>query len=35
VAAAVGDVRALREHLDRDADATARRGGPRGWDALL
>src|SRR5215469_3850334 len=31
VAAAVGDVRSLREHLDRGA----RRGGPRGWDALL
>src|SRR5215470_9767656 len=35
VAAAVGDVRALRAHLDRDADAPRRRGGPRGWDALL
>jgi ankyrin repeat protein len=35
VAAAVGDIRALREHLDRDADAAMRRGGPRGWDALL
>jgi len=35
VAAAVGDVRALRAHLDRDADAATRRGGPRGWDALL
>src|SRR5215472_10228674 len=35
VAAAVGDVSALREHLDRDAGAATRRGGPRGWDALL
>ena len=35
VAAAVGNIRALREHLDRDADAATRRGGPRGWDALL
>jgi ankyrin repeat protein len=35
VAAAVGDISALREHLDRDADAATRRGGPRGWDALL
>src|SRR5262245_8897281 len=35
VAAAVGDVHALRAHLDRDADAATRRGGPRGWDALL
>ncbi|HKA44867.1 MAG TPA: ankyrin repeat domain-containing protein [Burkholderiales bacterium] len=35
VAAAVGDIRALREHLDRDADAATQRGGPRGWDALL
>ena len=35
VAAAVGDVRALREHLDGDADAVRRRGGPRGCDALL
>lgn len=35
VAAVVGDVRALREHLDRDADAATRRGGPRDWDALL
>jgi ankyrin repeat protein len=35
VAAAIGDVRALREHLDRDADAAKRRGGPRAWDALL
>ena len=35
VAAAVGDVGALRDHLDRDADAATRRGGPRGWDALL
>src|SRR5215813_1869674 len=35
VAAAVGDVGALREHLDRDAGAATRRGGPRGWDALL
>src|SRR5215468_3047339 len=35
VAAAVGDIRALREHLDRDADGATRRGGPRGWDALL
>jgi hypothetical protein len=34
-AAMVGDVRALREHLDRDGDAATRRGGPRGWDALL
>src|SRR5262245_24391969 len=35
VAAAIGDVRALREHLDRDAGAATRRAGPRGWDALL
>jgi ankyrin repeat protein len=35
VAAAVGDVSALRQHLDRDADLATRRGGPRGWDALL
>src|SRR5262245_20125073 len=35
VAAAIGDIRALREHLDRDAGAATRRGGPRGWDALL
>ena len=35
VAAAVGDVRALQEHLDRDAAAATRRGGPHGWDALL
>src|SRR5262249_8480434 len=35
VASAVGDIRALREHLDRDAEAATRRGGPRGWDALL
>src|SRR5262249_59192499 len=35
VAAAVGDVSALREHLDRDAGAATRRGGPRGWEALL
>jgi len=35
VAAAVGDVSALREHLDRDTDAATRRGGPRAWDALL
>jgi len=35
VAAAAGDVRALQEHLDRDADAVRRRGGPRSWDALL
>jgi ankyrin repeat protein len=35
VAAAVGDVRALRKHLDRNGDAATRRGGPRGWDALL
>src|SRR5215471_7637446 len=35
VAAAVGDVSALREHLDRDAELATRRGGPRDWDALL
>src|SRR6516164_2859452 len=35
VAAAVGDVGALREHLDCDADLVTRRGGPRDWDALL
>jgi hypothetical protein len=35
VAAAVGDIAALREHLARDAEAATRRGGPRGWDALL
>jgi hypothetical protein len=35
VGAAVGDVKALREHLDRDAGVATRRGGPRGWDALL
>lgn len=35
VAAAVGDSSALQEHLDRDADAATRRGGPRGRDALL
>ena len=35
VAAAVGDVDALREHLERDPGAVARRGGPRGWDGLL
>src|SRR5262245_28212619 len=35
VAAAIGDVRALREHLDRESHAATRRGGPRGWDALL
>ncbi|MBO0750765.1 MAG: ankyrin repeat domain-containing protein [Bradyrhizobiaceae bacterium] len=35
VAAAVGDVSALRQHLERDAGAATRRGGPRGWDALL
>jgi len=35
VAAAVGDISALREHLGRDADLPTRRGGPRGWDALL
>src|SRR5262247_803230 len=35
VAAAIGDVGTLREHLDRDAGAATRRGGSRGWDALL
>jgi hypothetical protein len=35
VAAAVGDVGALRQHLDRDAHLATRRGGPRHWDALL
>src|SRR5215470_5971938 len=35
VAAALGDVSALREHLDCDADLATRRGGPRDWDALL
>jgi ankyrin repeat protein len=35
VAAAVGDVSALREHLDCDAELATRRGGPRDWDALL
>ena len=35
VAAAIGDVTALREHLDGDANGATRRGGPRAWDALL
>ena len=35
VAAALGDVSALREHLECDADLVTRRGGPRDWDALL
>src|SRR5262249_37248178 len=35
VAAVVGDVSALREHLDCDAGLVTRRGGPRDWDALL
>src|SRR5262245_38455889 len=35
VAAALGDVSALREHLDCDANLATRRGGPRDWDALL
>jgi ankyrin repeat protein len=35
VAAAIGDVGALREHLDRNAGAARQCGGPRGWDALL
>src|SRR5262249_61622051 len=35
VAAALGDVSALREHLECDAGLATRRGGPRDWDALL
>ena len=35
MAPAIGDVTALRAHLDRDASAATRRGGPRAWDALL
>lgn len=35
VAAVVGDLESARRHLDAEPSLATRRGGPRGWDALL
>jgi ankyrin repeat protein len=35
VAAVLGDLATARRHLDADPSLATRRGGPRGWDALL